>query len=231
MSHSHATGYSSEPTNAQFKELFAQVASGRITKRRLQRLLGSARYTLANENEIVRVMGEDIIFPCELAAYLGCSYTQEDYKLLSDTVPDMKTLRWLKKNGYILFPGPEREMKLSEIDAIKLRYTLRFGGSSVVTPGWHAIRKGLIPNSTWKRVEEGSEYETETEYMPRMGELAWGIAVVRGVFGLDLVGEYHSVYVLMQDGTPYSINDHLYGECMRHTICSDKVGFILARKL
>ncbi|MBI2591616.1 MAG: hypothetical protein HYW34_02995 [Candidatus Brennerbacteria bacterium] len=118
MKKSHAAGWNSDsPTPAQLKEFFSQVKSRRITKRNLQGFLRNS--SILNENTARAIFGDDIIFPDEIAEARHLSYTKDQLRHFTETIPAEETLRALKAQNFALIAGPPSPMSLFDVRQIK----------------------------------------------------------------------------------------------------------------
>ena len=98
------------------------------------------------------ILGSDFLEPHEIASICG-DYSREQICLLAETRPDLETLQYLRSEGFVLMPGPRRELNLLEVRDIDSEFFhLKTGGwfskesqifsrEDVVRPGWLAIRK------------------------------------------------------------------------------------------
>ncbi|MDP3725960.1 MAG: hypothetical protein Q8R36_02055 [bacterium] len=140
------------------------------------------------------ILGDDFIAPEEVAVLRGLSYTKEQLKFFSKTMPTTNTLLWLKKHNYALIPGPSSPLGLKEVQS--LTPSLFFGVKSSwhdehpfsrfekVETKWIAIRKGEVPGSLYKNLKEQRGLLQNVERVPHTAEMAWFITtfyVVRDV--------------------------------------------------
>lgn len=199
MRKSHTAGWASDaPTPAQLKELFSQIASGRITKRRFQTFLRNG-VVFKNNGEVARmILGDDIVFPDEIAEARGLSYTDADLKHFADTMPSEEALCWCKVNNYAVVAGPPSPMGLLEVRSLKpCHFYLKNSGwyekhgfyqNDKAETEWLAICKEPAPNS----VNQNRKYLSKDEQVPNAGEMSWFITTFYRVRGVRL---FEKVYV------------------------------------
>src|SRR3989344_2643603 len=196
MRKSHTAGWASDaPTPAQLKELFSQIASGRINKRRLQTFLRSGM-VFKNEEIARLILGDDIVFPDEVAESRGLSYTDAQLKHFAEMMPSEEVLRWCKTNGYAIVAGPPSPMGLLEVRTFKSEHFYSkgggwyggghaFGNGDRAETEWLAIRKEPVPNSLNQSWSEQLRLLSKDEQVPNTGEMSWFIppfCEVRGVW-------------------------------------------------
>lgn len=198
MRKSHIAGWASDaPTPAQLKELFSQIASGRITKRRLQTFLRNGtvfKNEHENENEKVArmILGDDIVFPDEIAEARGLSYTDADLKHFAETMPSEEALRWCKANGYVVVAGPPSPMGLLEVRSLKPNYFYPKTGEEwyewdaflhddKAKTEWLSIRKAPVPNSVNLKWDDQLRLLSKDEKLPNAGEISWFITTFYAV--------------------------------------------------
>lgn len=198
MRKSHTAGWASDaPTPAQLKELFSQIASGRINKRRFQTFLRN-EVVFKNNEEVARmILGDDIVFPDEIAEARGLSYTDADLKHFADTMPSEEALRWCKANGYAVVAGPPSPMGLIEIRSLKPDHFhsktggwyegYAFGYGDKAKTEWLAIRKEPVPNSVNQNWSEQLRLLSKDEQVPNAGEMSWFITTFYEVRGVRLL--------------------------------------------
>lgn len=241
MEKSHVAGWGSEsPTPAQLKEFFAQIAQGRITKQKLQNLLGNAEFK--NVDLARAILGENIIFPDEIAEARGLSYSEDQLKQLTNTLPSEGMLRWLKSNNYALMPAPPEPLSLLEIknlDGIFYPNDDRWWSYDLGLPKttfeWLAIRKDVVPESTNKKWNRQCRLLGSEEYIPSVAELGWFITTYYTVRRIKL---FEDICACTSSG--YSTNTHVYltfgflGLGINNRLnakCDKSLGIASARKL
>lgn len=151
------------------------------------------------------ILGEDFISPTDVSEAYGFLYTDEHLAKFNESLPDLKMLNWLHKNGYILVAGP-----CSDTNLIKLRAFERslfhdegdgegwwekdeetFSRTDVVKGGqWLMLRKGDVPKSrsgTWK---EQSKLVIGPERIPNATEVGYGATVYRKVRGVNILPNF-----------------------------------------
>ncbi len=202
MKKSHTTGWASDsPTPAQLKEFFSQLESGRITKRKLQGFLRSGQ-AFASEDLARKILGDDIIFPDEVAEARGLSYTEDQLRHFVETIPSKEVLRSLKANNSALVAGPSSPMSLLDVRQLESGpfyskaggwYEVqKFASDDKVPTEWLAIRKDPVPNSTSRNWSEQLGLIKAEERVPNVGEISWFAATFFKVRGARL---FESVYV------------------------------------
>lgn len=121
---SHATGRGSgQPTPAQFKELFAQIESGRVNKSRLQEFLRGSTQTVTVE-VAQEVMGKKNFFgPTEWTKFFGKKFQQ-------DSIPE---ITW-----------NQNELGNPEINQEHFLFLGldRLDGKPLNLPTWHKVYSG-----------------------------------------------------------------------------------------
>lgn len=93
----------------------------------------------------VMILDNDFISPMEIAMKYGFGYTPEKLKQFAETLPDIKTLWWLRQNGYVLIAGPATDMNLISLNKLD---PVRF----------FAQEKGWFRRTSW---QHNSYAETE----------------------------------------------------------------------
>lgn len=203
MRKSHVAGWASDaPTSAQLKELFSQIASGRINKRQLQTFLRSGM-VFKNEEVARLILGDDIVFPDEISKIRGLSYTDAQLKHFANTIPSEKALRWCKTNGYVVMAGPPSPIGLLEVCSLKPDHFYSktdrwyeehtFGHSDKAQTEWLAIRKEPVSDSLNKKnwIEQLRLLRNDNQ-VPNAGETSWFITTFYEVRGVRL---FEKVYV------------------------------------
>ncbi len=230
MSKSHTAGWASDaPTPAQLAELFRQIDSGRVTKVTLQAFLRNG--TPSREEAAHIVMGDDIIFPEDVMAACGITYSEEALKHLAETLPSMEQLKWCKENNYALVAGPPTEMSLLDVRSTKSSlfyskaggwYTNQpFAANEKVVCRWLAICKTEVLNSLNKNWDAQQKLLSKDKEVPNAAEMSWFITTyyeVRGVYLFKCVhvrtssiasGDY-CVSVGGFDGSGLGVRNDLY---------------------
>jgi hypothetical protein len=204
MKKSHIVGWALDaPTPAQLKEFFAQCEgpNPRITKQRLQSFLRSSQI-FEGADRARLILGDDFIFPDEIAEARGLSYVEDQIRQLADTIPSEDILRWLKENNFCLLPGPPQPMSLLDVRSLesKLFYSesggwyidQKFAKNDKANCEWLAIRKDPVSNSTHKTWEEQLTLLSKEERVPNAGEMSWFITTYYKVRNVRL---FESIYV------------------------------------
>jgi len=148
------------------------------------------------------ILGEDIVFPDEIAEVRGLSYSEEQLRRLADMLPSEEVLRWCKAAGYAVVAGPSKPLSLLEVRGLKpeLFYVKSegwyadydFAKNDKAGLGWLAIRKEPVPRSTGKNWEEQQRLLGSEEYVPNAGELSWFITAFFEVRGVRLFGRVYA---------------------------------------
>ena len=201
MKKSHIAGWVSDsPTPAQLAEFFRQCQGPdpRVTKDRLQRFLRGdnplSGYGLAHE-----ILGQDFITPEEVARAKGLVYTDDFLQQFENTLPSEDVLRYCRENGFVLVAGPPQSMNLLEIRNLKPEYFYsksggwfaedrqRFSREDKVNPGWLALRKEPVSNSTSKNWDEQFQLLADAEQVPNAAEVVWGLTTYKAVRDIYLL--------------------------------------------
>lgn len=195
MTKSHAAVWASNtPTPAQLAELFRQIQSGRVTKGKLQILL---RTGPSSREELARiVMGDDIIFPEEIASVCDVSYSEHALEHLAATLPSAEVFGWCRDNGYCVVAGPPTPMSILEVQALdpSLFHSKKnawyerseFASSEKVGVEWLAIRKDAIPKSFNMNLETQMSLLSDREEVPNAARMSWFITTCYKVRGVRL---------------------------------------------
>jgi hypothetical protein len=156
-------------------------------------------YTLAKQ-----ILGDDFITPEEIDKVRGVGYSPEQIGFLAGSIPSEDTLRWCKNNGYAIMATPPAALPLLNIRSIQvdLFYSKtggwykedkeKFSRKDKTSPGWLAIRKDIVPNSTNKTWNEQQTLLLDVEYVPNAAEAAWFITTYYMVHGVRL---FERIYV------------------------------------
>lgn len=202
MGKSHTAGWASDsPTPAQLKELFSQLESGRITKRKLQGFLRSGQI-FKNEDAARLILGDDIVFPDEIAEARGLSYSEDQLRHFAETLPSEEMLSTLRANNFALVAGPPQPMSLIDVRQTEsgLFYSKtggwyegqKFARDDKAPTDWLAIRKEPVPGSTNRNWSDQLGLIKAEERVPNAGEMCWFVTTFFKVRGVRLFG---SVYV------------------------------------
>ncbi len=204
MAKSHAAGWdSNSPTPAQLQEFFSQIKSRRINKRKLQGWLRSGQI-FKNEDAARMILGDDVIFPDEIAEARGLSYTEDQLQHFADTMPSEDVLRSLKAANFGLMAGPPSPMSLLDVRRTESGLFFsktggwfegeeqKFAREDCALTSWLAIRKEPVPNSTSHNWNEQLGLVKAEERVPNAGEMSWFITTFFKVRGVRL---FESVYV------------------------------------
>jgi len=144
------------------------------------------------------ILGKDFISAKEISHARGVSYSDEQLKTFTETLPSESVLTWLRDNGCTLVAGPPNPMSLLDIWTIKPKYfyaksggwyqddSQKFSRNDKVATAWLGLCKALVPNSTNKKWDEQSVLLTEVERVPNAAEFAWGVTSYKAVRGAYL---------------------------------------------
>jgi len=144
------------------------------------------------------ILGDDFLSPEDVVAAYGRTYSDEQMKHFTETLPDFETLIWFRANGYMLVATPPTEMNLLQVRDLdnKLFYSKtegwyaderhEFSRKVVVKAGeWLAIRKEPCPNSRSKNWAEQTVLLQDVEQVPNAPEVSYAVTAyykVRGVY-------------------------------------------------
>ena len=144
------------------------------------------------------ILGDDFISPEDVANAYGFHYSDEQMTAFADTLPDEKTLQWLRTNGYMLLATPPSDMNLLQVRDLdnQLFYSKsegwyakdneKFARDNVVSAGeWLMVRKEPYPDSRRKNWDEQCSLLTEVEHVPNAPEVSYAVTAyykVRGVY-------------------------------------------------
>ena len=196
MERSHASAAASDsPTPRQMKEFWLQATSGRITRKSFQAYL--RRNTIFKNEEIAReILGDDIIFPDEIAEARGLSYSEAQLKRLAGMLPSEEVLHWCKANNYAVMACPPEPISLLEVRALnpEILYSKSggwyadqsFAEDDKTYFGWLSIRKDVVPKSLSKDWNEQLDLLAGEERVPNAGEFSWFITTYYEVHGVRL---------------------------------------------
>lgn len=154
-------------------------------------------------NQMRTVLGDDFISPEQVAGAYGWTYTDEQLAHFTGTRPDLKTLLWLHDNGYMLVPGPVSDAKMFEVvdfdgnffsRGLKSRYPQnkhKYLQTDVVQGGqWLRLRKGEVPNSQDRNLNEQLRLVTSPEFVPNAVEVIYAAIVYRRVNGINILPNF-----------------------------------------
>lgn len=144
------------------------------------------------------ILGDDFISHEDVANAYGFHYSDEQVEAFADTLPDEKTLQWLRSNRYMLVATPPTDTNLLQVrDLDNQLFNFKSEGwyaeskqtffrEDVVKAGqWLMIRKEPYPNSCKKNWDEQQKLLTEVEHVPNVPEMAYAVTAyykVRGVY-------------------------------------------------
>jgi hypothetical protein len=163
------------------------------------------------------ILGDDFISPEDVANAYGFHYSDEQMTAFADTLPDEKTLQWLRTNGYMLLATPSSDMNLLQVRDhdnqlffskskgwyAESQHT--FSREDVVEAGqWLMVRKEPYLNSHKKTLNEQKDLLTDVEHVPNAPEVSYAVTAyfkVRDVYLLKGV----SVRTSSVDAGGYSV--------------------------
>lgn len=147
------------------------------------------------------ILGDDFISPEEVMNVYASPYRKHELANLRKTVPNLKTLKWLLENGYMLIAGPDTDLNLIGVRSRDRSifcpenddygwFTDRRHNSVqrdwVRGGDWLMLRKSEVPDSRNKSWGEKLKLLTSPEQPPNIAEACWGIATYRKVRGVCL---------------------------------------------
>jgi hypothetical protein len=194
MAKSHPDDWAADaPAPAQLAKFSRQNQSSRIAEVTLQVRSGTPS---VGEDAAHLVMGDDIIFPYDVVAARGITYTDQLLKHLADTIPSAQQLKWCKENGYAIVAGSPTPMSLLDIHSLKPSLFIAemggwyveesFASDDKVKCEWLAIRKTEVLNSLNKTWDEQQILLREHEQVPNAAEMSWFITTYYEVRGVRL---------------------------------------------
>jgi hypothetical protein len=155
-------------------------------------------YTLAQS-----ILCNDFITAEEVMRAPGdFAYTDEQVRLLSETIPSEDILRWCKENSYAVMPAPRSPLSLLNVRELHSNnfYTKsggwyanqKFASDDRTGSGWLAIKKTPVQNSTSKTWDEQNKLLSGVERVPNAAEMSYFIMTYFAVRGVRLL---ENVYV------------------------------------
>lgn len=189
-------------------ELTANGVFRTITK--LVALLGCSK--VDNEGNVVNpqlpegedlcrlILGDDFLSTEDIAKVYGWSYSDDQLRNFTKTLPDLKELGCLVNNNYMLVAGPPMKMNLPQIykhnpHIFYAEYTgdrYKFSPMDKVSAKWLKFRKDEVPNSSCRNWEEQQKLISKSEYVPNVSEVSYAIAAYYRVRNVRLF-EHKSV--------------------------------------
>lgn len=185
----------------QLKELFCQVADGRVDKWRLQSLL-CEKVKLPPNYEIARsILGDNFIAPEEIEVARHLPYNKAVLAHHVNTIPSESILRLCKKNGYTIIAGPPSLSTLYDIYGLNPRlfthdgqhygnwlwanqcYSSFFIDKSVSTD-WAILKKSSVSSPNGHTAEDHEKALNGYERVPDLIEVTWGITTLMEVRGI-----------------------------------------------
>jgi|GEM_PF-1676615 len=202
----HANGWGENyPTPGQYKELFAQVDSGKVTSESLQRFLcGELELEKkTNWNDAIKILGDDIISPSELFEAYGIPvyHLPIQARMFERALPSKRKLNWLRDNDYMLIAGPSRSLSILDIQNIlrqrefpdlKIDVDVDYFSQTsnqlgnVVSCGWYEIRKSELPGSLQRCWNDRADTRMG---VPNIAEVAWAFISYKMVRKVDILGD------------------------------------------
>jgi len=152
------------------------------------------RYSYARD-----ILGDDFISPQQVAEARGVNYTEAQLASFASTLPSKEVLQWARDNGFAVVAGPPSEMNLLGIHELNtgLFYSKdypwfrgksqKFARNDKVGTAWLIVRKGPVPNSTYKMWNEQQALLRDVEYTPNVAEATWFFTTYAAVRGTRLV--------------------------------------------
>ena len=144
------------------------------------------------------ILGDDLIFPEDVATARGVVYSDWQIKNLEADLPPLKDIVWCRDNGYILIPAPPRPLSFLEIYDLnrelvnmKTRTCEPFAMNDLTEAAtWLGIRKECVPNSTDMDWKEQSALLSGVERAPNAPEFLWALTTYKEVRGVSLMPGY-----------------------------------------
>lgn len=144
------------------------------------------------------ILGDAFISPQDVASARGLTYSDEQLQQLAATLPsDLRVLKQLRSDGYMLVAGPPNEMSLLDVRDLNPQlfysksgscseYSEKFARKDKVGSGWLALRKAPVPDSTLHTWSEQLELVKDTERVPNAAEQTYGMTTYFEVRGIRL---------------------------------------------
>lgn len=147
------------------------------------------------------ILGNDFISPQEVAKARGIVFTDEQLAEFADTLPTAEELQLLRKDDYILVPGPATPKALLDIRAMHTAYfynTKRggwyvnadqaFSRDDKARVRWYKVPKTIyLSSSLNKNWDEQVAMVSEDYYILNAAELAWVVTTYHAVRGIYLL--------------------------------------------
>ena len=150
------------------------------------------------ERLALSIMGNDIVFPHEITEKRGLSYTDDNLKVLSITMPTVEVMDELKKNGFAQMPLPPEPLSLLDLLNERPEY---FYSTHTKTPAWYADPEQTFAHNEktgfgWMVVKKAPIVSTSSNWdgqnkvisggldegrMPNAAEMAWFISMFKEV--------------------------------------------------
>lgn len=132
------------------------------------------------------ILGDDIIFPDEIAEKCGLFYKDASLKHLAKTIPSKETLQWCKENNYAVVAGPPESMGIIEMYSLNPDFFFGISNEGFrknpflkedrVMTEWLMIYKEPVPNSTNARYwNEAIKLLLKEEQVPNAAKMTWFI--------------------------------------------------------
>lgn len=213
-------------TGRQWSEFMLKLETAGLEYKLAQRVIESKGNVLArqvvdliaNRGELsptslerlaLSIMGNDIVFPHEITDERGLSYTDDQLKLLSVTMPAVEVMDELKKDGFAQMPLPPEPLSLLDLLNERPEY---FYSAHTKTPAWYAdpeqafahnektgfgwmvVKKAPIvsTSSNWDRQNKVISGGLDEGHMPNAAEMAWFISMFKEVRNIWL---FPDIYV------------------------------------
>lgn len=139
------------------------------------------------------ILGDNVIFPDEIAKACGLQYTKDQLRHFAETLPSKEVLRILKANNFALVAGPPSPMSLldileiesedlsfSEMDGWHKRWfeeDQKFAKNDKTPTEWLAIRKEPVPGSMKRNWNEQLDLIKAKERVPNASEMSWFLTI------------------------------------------------------
>lgn len=149
-----------------------------------------------------RFLGDDFFSPEEMMAAYGWHYTEAQLASFGETMPDFKTLFWLRQNGYVLMAGPPQKQNLVTVcEAHDLRFRdatnewfdkfdFRFVYNDYLAAGqWLALRKEPYPFSFLESVTGQKKLVQDFQCVPNVAELVFVLTAYYKLRGIHLLAD------------------------------------------
>lgn len=161
--------------------------------------LAMAKYDLARS-----ILGDNFLTPQEVAKARGIVFTNKQLETLANTLPTAEELQSLRKDDYILVPGPADPKSLLDIRIMNPAhfYTKEsgwyanddqvFSRNDKATVRWFKVPKTVyLAGSLSKNLDEQTAMVPKDHYVLNAGELAWVVTTYHAVRGIYLLPSHY----------------------------------------